>query len=660
MADDLTLKIPITADVSPISSAMNTMKDKVSGAMSGVRDAMGAVGLMAAGFLTGAINSASKAAEATEQLKTKLENQGVAWDTASKQVDQFTSGVKAMSTHTGGEAKDALNNLITRNVSLTDAMKMQAPMTELAAAKNISLTDASNMLADAENGRWRGLEQLGIVTKEQVKDGISMTDVLAKINDKYKGLSEGQMQTLPGQIALVSRNFNDFKVGIGTALLPVITMVATALEKITEKLKTITPEQKEIIAVVLAVVAVLGTLAGGVGIVTKVMGILGPVVTGLGGLIGGLTLPIVAVIAGIAAFTLAYTTNFGGFKTFIDEIIKSVIVIFENLVTWFKTNWPMIQTKFQEVMKGIESAYNTILKPVIDFMVAIFQQLIDWVVANWPLIQKTIETVLNAIWGIIKLVLNTIKDFWNTWGKTIMDYVSVCFNTIKLVITTIIHAVEDIIKAVMQAINGDWKGALNSLVQAVKDILGGLGAIIQNILNGIGKIFTDMVQVAYGWGKNLISGFIQGIESMAAAAAQAASNVVKSVSNFIGFHSPAKEGEGQHIVEWGANMISGFMGGIKSKLPDLQDLMKTAIKAPNLVSSVNMSVNGGSNTSNGTASSSASNSSNSNTTSAKAPAQNITINADFSGVSSKAEIEGAFKDMFGGLTSLAYQKIRER
>lgn len=39
--------------------------------------------------------------------------------------------------------------------------------------------------------------------------------------------------------------------------------------------------------------------------------------------------------------------------------------------------------------------------------------------------------------------------------------------------------------------------------------------------------------------------------------------------------------------------------------------------------------------------------------------QNITINADFSGVNSKAEIEGAFKDMFGNLKNIANQKIRQ-
>jgi len=61
-------------------------------------------------------------------------------------------------------------------------MKDQTGITELAAAKNISLKDAADQVANAENGRMGGLVKLGVVTKEEVKDGISMDEINKRLN----------------------------------------------------------------------------------------------------------------------------------------------------------------------------------------------------------------------------------------------------------------------------------------------------------------------------------------------------------------------------------------------------------------------------------------------------------------------------------------------
>jgi len=353
---------------------------------------------------------------------------------------------------------------------------------------------------------------------------------------------------------------------------------------------------KDLIAGVLVTVAVLGTLIGGIAAVTKVGSILSPVFTGIKAVMtgaglsaGALILPILAIIATIVLFVAAYKTNFGGFKTFVDGIIKDVIAIFNNLVAWFKVNWPMIQTKFQEVMVGIQTAYNTYLKLVLDFMVAQFTVVVNWVKANWPLIQQTITVVMGFIKGIITADLAIIKELWNIFGGAIMTIVGTAFNIVKTVISTAMNVIMGVISLIMNVITGHWGAAWNSLVGIVKSILGGLGSIISSILNGIGSIFSGMATSAFNWGKNMISGFVSGIESMASEAASAVSNIVKSVSGFLGFNSPAKEGEGQHIVEWGENMISGFMGGIKNKLPDMKKLMSTVIQAPSLNANVNLS-----------------------------------------------------------------------
>lgn len=596
MAEDLALKIPLQGDVSPISQALDQMKGKVSASMENVKAAMGMIGIAAAGYLVKAVESAAKASEATDALKTKLENTGVSAGSATSGINTFTAGVEKMSTYGAGDAKAALDTLITRHVSLGEAMKDQTGITELAAAKSISLKDAADQVANAENGRMGGLVKLGVVTKAEVKNHISMATVMDRLNKSYKGLAEGKMATLPGQIEVMHRDFAEFTTGIGMVLLPVITSLAKKFTALVTFITNASKPMKKLIAGVLVTVAVLGTLIGGIAAVTKVGSILSPVFTGIKGAMaaaevsaGALVLPIIAIIAAIVLFVAAYKTNFGGFKTFVDGIIKDVIGIFNNLVDWFKTNWPMIKAKFEEVMVGIQAAYNTYLKPVLDFMLAQLLVVVNWVKANWPLIKTVIKDAMRDIQIVIEVVLGIVKVLWDVFGGAIMTIVKTVFNIVGTVISTAMHVILGIITMVMDLVTGHWGAAWNALVGVVKNILGGLGSIIGNILNGIGSIFGDMANTAIGWGKNIINGFISGIESMAGEVGQAASGIVQSVAGFMGFHSPSKEGEGQHIVEWGENMISGFMGGIKNKLPDMKKLMSSVIQSPSLNANVNLS-----------------------------------------------------------------------
>jgi len=533
-----------------------------------VRDALGAVGLIAGTFLVSAVESASKASIATDQLKTKIENQGISWTKAKGQVDTFTKGITSMSIYTAGDAKTALDNLITKHVSLASALKDASGMTELAAAKHITLKEASDTVADAENGRMKGLVKLGIVTADEVKQGISMEEINKRLNTSYQGLSEGQMKTLPGVIAIISRNFASLKVGIGTALLPVITKFGTALGNLSNYLTNVSPEAKKIIAIVLSLTTGIGLLAGGVGIATKVMGVLGPVVGGLGSLIGGLSLPLVAIIAGIALLTVAFVNNWGGIRTKTEEFmafIKPILIDgFNAVVSWVKENLPIIEAKFKEVMQGVKTIYETILKPVLTFMIASLLQVVNWVKANFPLIKATIETVMNAVKAVITVILNGIKAFWDTWGKTILDFVTTIFNTIKTVISTAIHVVEDVLKAVMQLITGDWSGAWKSIVQAVKDLFGGIGKVIGTILDGAKKLFVDFATNAINLGKGMIQGIIDGVvqkgKDLINGVKDLVDLVIKKFKEGFGIHSPSTV-----MAEMGGHLIQGLMNGMGGK-----------------------------------------------------------------------------------------------
>lgn len=618
MSDELALKIPIIADTSGMSKAMDDMKSKVSSSMSQMKDAMGAVGLMTAGYLAGAVSSAIKAQESTDALTSKLKNQGDTASQATDGINAFTSGVTKMSIYSKGDAKAALDTLITRHVSLKEAMKDQAGITELAAAKNISLTDAANQLANAENGKMGGLVKLGVVTKEEVKNGISMEEVNKRLNTSYAGLSEGKMKTLPGQITLMHQSFAGFTTSIGLLLLPTITKLGSIFGNVADYITKIDAPTKKVIAGVLVATAVFGTLVGGLGVVQKVMGVLGPTLKGVSLAIDGLALPIVAVIAVIALFTVAYTKNFGGFKTFINGIIASVLVDLNSLASWFKSIWPTILTIFNTVLTGMKVVWetilkpilllivdamsvvidwvksnwhiiqdvfkvtfdavtvlwNTILKPVLAFIITGLQGVVTWVSKNWPLIKDTITTVFNAIktvievaigviTTIIKAGLEIIKPIWQLAWNVIKNVIGPIFTFIKDAVTTVMKVIGDLLKAGMDLVNGHWKATWTDLCNAAKEVFTGMKKIVNDEISIIAGVFKGVATTAISWGKGMINGIISGMTGAIKDIEKAVGSVVNAVTSkfkeLFGIHSPSKV-----MQSIGGFLTSGLIKGLSA------------------------------------------------------------------------------------------------
>lgn len=94
--------------------------------------------------------------------------------------------------------------------------------------------------------------------------------------------------------------------------------------------------------------------------------------------------------------------------------------------------------------------------------------------------------------------------------------------------------------------------------------------------------FLTLEHDAMQWGANLIDGFIQGIESRVAAVANAVGNIAKTVSNFLGFHSPAKEGPGADADVWGPNLVRMMASGIEQSQPLMEAALSAVMVPPNV------------------------------------------------------------------------------
>lgn len=692
MSEDVALQIPITADPNPLKQAMAGVKESVSAAMGGVkasmenvRLAMGAVGLVAAGYLKGAVESAAKAEQSNVRLKNLLGNQGQSWDKVKGQVGDYTQSVMKMSTYSAGEAKQALTNLLEKGVKYGDALKMQNTMVDLAAGKNMGLTEASNVLSDAYHGKTRALVGLGLATKEEIKHGISFEEVQKRINERFSGAASAQLDTYSGKMKQFNNEMDSLKVSIGMYILPHLNKLAEYLSGLAEKLSKLSPEMKKFITGALLATAAIGTLVGGLSVASKVSGILSPVLSQLGFEITSLTLPIAGVIAGIALLaTGAYLVikNWEPIKNFFKEVGDSIK---NNLTEKFNDLKKEID-KHQTAIKATAVILGTIFGPALiktgvqaaisgaqiagKFIVSIVKSGAEAIISGAKLSASFIANIIKAgaqavITGAqitIHLIAATISyaaEGWKAAAAISAQTVAWIANKVQIVIATgalVAHKVASIASititgamtaaqwalnvamdanpigiviiaigalvaagvylykhwgALREKVDELWAGIKSAFINVGNHVINFLrewGPLILAAITGpiglavyfiathfdqIKSLFSDLVNSGVKWGEGLINGFVDGIKNVAHKVKDAAGDVIKGVKDFMGFKSPSKEGEGRHIVEWGANMIGGFMDGVRSQLPNLKTLMSNAIQAPMLNANVRLGAIGG-------------------------------------------------------------------
>ena len=404
-------------------------------------------------------------------------------------------------------------------------------------------------------------------------NGVKMVASLTSVGNAYDDVSgkasqfaensltsqqkfDSAMRTLQDAFSPISDIFINTATAIAENVTPII-------EKIGEFISNLSPQMQTVIAVIAAlavaigpVVVVLGTV---IGAVTTILGVITPVITALG--------------------TLG--TTFGSLAL----LINPVTMVIGSLVAGFIVAYNTSET-FRNVVNAAFNAVKDVVSGVLEFIVAILK-------GDSDKAGEIIDGAMNKISEVINNVLTAIKDWF-----------SEKFNAIKESVSNTINNVKDTINNVMANIKAIWSSAWDSVSSKITNVIPNIVGAVSDIKNKISEKFHEIINSAKEWGGNLISGFADGIRGAIGKVTGAVENVMGRIKDFIGFHSPSKKGEGRFIVDWGQNMVSGFLDGVKMALGDVSDTagmvtstMSDSLTAPQAVKSggsVNITVNVGS------------------------------------------------------------------
>ena len=448
----------------------------------------------------------------------------------------------------------------------------------------------------------RGAEMFGVaaseLTKEQQQAGM-MNVVMEKLAANTASMPDVAGSAAAG-FAQLQATFADLKDQIGLKLLPAFIPLVS---KITDLVSEYGPQLISVIGILVdkfvefvpQVIGLVEALATGQetgigfidtlrGIIDAVAAVVGPILEAIGQfvswkdvlialalVVASIVIPALvsivasaapiiaifaAIVAGVALLRTAWEEDWGGIQEKVQAVIgwiqENVVPIFNQVVTFVQTYWPIVRDVITQVMSAIWKVISTVLNAIRDWWKQHGDSVMTIAKFVWNSIKTSIASTIKVIATIITIVATAIKVFWDKWGADLMKLAQLAWDSIKVIVKAAMDIIGFIIDAVAALIRGDWE----AFGEALKNIWDTTWEAIKTLVRNALKALTTIISSLMNSVKDAITGPLESAKERAGELAQQLKDaIIEKV---------------QPIVDV-FNRIKGAISGAIDKIKDLMD-----------------------------------------------------------------------------------------
>ena len=539
-----------------------------------------------------------------------------------------------------------------------------------------SMRDLSDILADCRTAFSGLTESEKAQAAESLVGKNAMSGFLALMNagegdieklssaiDNCDGSAEKMAMTmqdnLAGQLTILKSQLQDLAISFGDILMPAIRSIVSKLQGFVDKLNGMDEGTKRTIVTIALLVAsigplliIIGTTISKIGVamqgfvklangVSKLKvaiqggtGVLGK----LGAALGGVSAPVLAVVAVIAvlvaAFVHLWRTNEGfrdaiigtwnrikdtisGFCQGIVDRLNALGFQFTDIVDVLKTVWDGFCQILAPIFEGVFNHIANILSTVTGVITGILDVFIGIFTGNWSQawtgvkeiflsiwngISSFFTNILNVIKGVADVVLGWFGTSWNeVWTniKTffegiwngIVSFFTGIWETIKNVVQTgvmligsILEAAVDIITLPFRFIWENCKEIIIAVWDAIKSkvttVIHAVASVISTVMNAIKTVFTTVWNAI----KTVVTTVVNAIKSVVTTVFNAIKSTATTVWNAVktAVTTPvnAIKSTVTSVFNSVKSTVTSIFNGIKSTATSVWNGIKSAITTP--------------------------------------------------------------------------------
>ena len=539
-----------------------------------------------------------------------------------------------------------------------------------------SMRDLSDILSDCRSAFGNLTESEKAQAAESLVGKNAMSGFLALMNagqgdiDKLSSAIENcdgsaekmamtMQDNLAGQLTILKSQLQELAISFGDILMPAIRSIVSKLQGFVDKLNGMDEGTKRTIVTIALLVASIGPLLIIIGTAISKIGVAmqgfvklangisklkiavqgGTGVLGkLGAALGGISAPVLAVVAVIAvlvaAFVHLWKTNEGfrdaiigtwnrikdtisGFCQGIVDRLNALGFQFTDIVDVLKTVWDGFCQVLAPIFEGVFNNIANILSTVTGVITGILDVFIGIFTGNWSQAWTGVKEIFSSIWNGISSfftnILNVIKGvadvvlgwFGTSWNEVwtniktffegiwngIATFFTTIWETLKNVVTVGIMAIGSILSAAFDIITlpfrfiwENCKEIIISVWDAIKSkvttVIHAVASVISTVMNAIKTVFSTVWNAI----KTVVTTVVNAIKSVVTTVFNAIKNTATTVWNAIktAVTTPvnAIKSSVTTVLNSVKSTVSSIFNRIKSTATSVWNGIKSAITTP--------------------------------------------------------------------------------
>jgi len=328
-----------------------------------------------------------------------------------------------------------------------------------------------NLVGKAMQGQIGALSRVGIsfsdAQADMLKTGNEMerAATLAEvIEGNFGGMNETLAQTTEGGVAQMKNAMGDLNEVLGSGIAQVLKPLTSFLQVVAEKFQNMPEPLKKMIGIGTALIGVLSLMAV----------VLAPIAILVNAIAAPVWLVIGAIAGMIAIFLLlkkAWDSNLFGIQDITKSFFESIGDVLKMFADFWKNTWDVmisiLVTTWDLITGIIQTGFN--------FLRAIFLFFMDVLTGNWSSAWGKITSVLTVAWDLIKSAFSVMGEFFAKWGGEIWDILVGSFGGAFGKVISILSSSFDSIKAMFTASINWMIDKVNALIKAINKVTGVVG-----------------------------------------------------------------------------------------------------------------------------------------------------------------------------------------
>lgn len=458
------LVINIITKAGDAQKGLDATATKASKMGAGIQKAAAPAALALAGIGAAAVSAGKAAAEDAQSqaiLANALRNNAGASDDAIASVEEH---IAAMANATGvadDQLRPALGNLVRATGDADKAQSLLASSMDVAAATGTDVETVSKAMAKASKGSTGALKKLVPGLDDATLASGDMVKIQEDLAKQVGGASADAADTAAGKMAIMQNSMAEAEESIGTALLPVMSLLADKLAAVAGWVQ----ENSKLVGIIVGVVAAFAAV---ILLVNAAMSIYGAVTAIAAVAQMALFWPILLIIAGIIALIaviVLVVKHWDTIKRVALQVWNSIKAATAAVVAWLKQAWTSAMQAVATAVRWVQSVFRAVwnairaaVSAVANAVKAVWATVFGWIRGAVSLVRAGFTAQFNLVKSVVGKVADAVKSAWRKVFDALKSAVGGVVDTLRKPFDAVAGAIDTVISAIKRLI--DWFGRI--------------------------------------------------------------------------------------------------------------------------------------------------------------------------------------------------------